>query len=253
MRRRLAALRPASLVLALGACGGSSSGAAAPTLAASTSAPTAVPAPAPAVEAQAAGVLAIYAVDDTLPAFAAGAALPAGFEARKELVPAGDRADRVENTFAWTALRPGEAPEAALGRLRAAGLPALPDGARFVHGLTFVKEGDQAPAPSGARTYVVRGGPIVRASDVATATVEDWQDQAHVKVTLTPDAAARFGDATKSWLYRRLAIVAFDVVTADPVVLAPITGGTLGVPVRPGSKESMRAEAERLAAALGPR
>ncbi len=150
-------------------------------------------------------------------------------------------APSAEALRAGLATLPTETSDGSLGDLIVAVAP--PDG-----------EGDRRVP---ARSYLLRAdSPVLAGADVATAVVMFDPDTGRpsVTVTLTPDAAVRFGQATTALLGHKLAIVVDGTVLSAPVVAGAITGGMIQIHLGAGgSQAQLEAEARRLAERLSGR
>jgi preprotein translocase subunit SecD len=184
-------------------------------------------------------------------------ALPegSGIEIFYENAPAGiARYQKVH--YARIALRTGESKRSAAERLRAfLATVRAPKGARF--GLAEVAEVDpdtDKESVVGLRSYLLVGEPILETRDVVDAAValDDMNDPSrpYVTVTLSDDAAARFEEATRAWVQRRIAIVLDDEIDSAPVVKTAISGGRISITMGMGDPERLLDQAKRLARGL---
>ena len=79
-----------------------------------------------------------------------------------------------------------------------------------------------------------------------------YSQEASVQVTLSPESAARFEDATRGWVDRRIAILIDDKVNSAPVVKSAIGGGHISITMGSAGDPALHlVEAKRLARALG--
>ncbi|WP_394842032.1 hypothetical protein LZC95_33765 [Pendulispora brunnea] len=98
----------------------------------------------------------------------------------------------------------------------------------------------------GLRTVLLRGPAIVGTGDVSQALAEQIEGNDFLSITLTPDAARRFEEATAEWQKRRIAILIDGAVDSAPVVLSKISRGKIRL--TPGANpEERRALVARLA------
>lgn len=126
-----------------------------------------------------------------------------------------------------------------------------PAGTRFVLGERFA-DGDGPPTKLLLRSYLLTGEPAITTLDVEDATVDRQRDtnQPSVRVKLSPEGSKRFGDVTREWQGKRLAILLDDVVRSAPLVMSAIEGGQLSITLR--NDVTAEAEAQKLAEALRP-
>jgi hypothetical protein len=106
----------------------------------------------------------------------------------------------------------------------------------------------------GLSSIVLTGDDIVTTADVEDAAVghsEASFGQYTVTVTLRPDAAMRFEQATREYVNRRIAILVDGHVDSAPVVKSAIGGGRFTITMGAGDPEKQLADASRLAASLG--
>ncbi|MDB4994721.1 MAG: Preprotein translocase secY subunit, partial [Myxococcaceae bacterium] len=220
--------------------------------------------PVPAAERGPAAKLELTRVDDTIDPFehVTDAALPEGegISILIESIPAG-RGHTARPHYARIMLRDGESAGSATARLvrwvDAQNL--LTDGARFAYqDVEDFDEETQRSHQIGVRTIVLVGEPILRTADVvdAVAVAPDnrhaYSLEASVQVTLSPESAARFEDATRGWVDRRIAILIDDKVNSAPVVKSAIGGGHISITMGSAGDPALHlVEAKRLARALG--
>jgi preprotein translocase subunit SecD len=220
----------------------------------------------PAAERGPAVKLELTRVDDTVDPFehVDDDSLPPGegITILRENIPAG-RGITATPHFARIMLRDGESSESATARLArwVATLDTLPshaDGTRFA--FQDVEDYDDATGRSqrvGVRTLVLVGAPILGTADVVDAVAvapdgRSYSPEATVQVTLSPEAATAFEDATRGWVNRRIAILVDDKVYSAPVVKSAIGGGHLSITMgSSGDPAQHLAEARKLARALG--
>ena len=152
--------------------------------------------------------------------------------------------------------RANESMEAARARfLEWLGTVPLPPGSRFaVERYTELDEQDTR-VPVGWRSIVLRGDPVITASDVTDAAAhlprrDDPLDSASVSITLTPEAGERLRKFTRQNTKRRMAILVNRIVESAPVIQTEISGGYLQVTMGAGSPREQIEDARRLASAL---
>ncbi|HEY8073699.1 MAG TPA: hypothetical protein VIF62_06315, partial [Labilithrix sp.] len=117
-----------------------------------------------------------------------------------------------------------------------------------------VSEVDAGPTEIvGYRTLLAREPVVVDDRDVAEARVDAAEPgRPVVRVTLKPDASARLENATREWVARRLAIVAFGVAVAAPLILEAVSSGRTTVPAPGPTDDARRAWADGLVRSLRP-
>jgi preprotein translocase subunit SecY len=220
--------------------------------------------PVPAAERGHAAKLELTRVDDMVDAFAhvPDEAVPAGegIAIMVESIPAGS-AHTAHPHYARITLREGESAEGATARLArwVSAQNLLHDGERFAYqDIEDFDENTQRSRRIGVRTLVLVGEPILRTEDVidAVAVAPDnrhsFSLEASVQVTLSPESALRFEDATRGWTNRRIAILLDDKVTSAPVVKSAIGGGHISINMGSAGDPAVHlVEAKRLARALG--
>lgn len=185
-------------------------------------------------------------------------ALPAGLSFAQEQVSIGPGRQAV-HVYARLVRGEGETMESARARLDAwtKSIP-LPEGDRAALS-EFVEYDDIKDSYEvvGFRTYLQKGAPILTEADVADATAmvdtanggEGWL----VRVQFTPEGAARFESFTAEHVKRRLAIVVDGLVMSAPVIQTKIPGGVVTITMGNKQPEQQKAEAQKLAEALGGR
>lgn len=159
--------------------------------------------------------------------------------------------DNVElRKYVRLVLREGEGPYAGAKRL-AAWLATSVPGKSFAYAPLREHADKKAEGPVVAvRAFVLEGPAVVGAADlVSVEPITLESGGAAVAVSLGPDGAKRFEDATAEWGYRRLAIVLDDQVTAAPTVVEPITGGKLQIAIGGAPDEQMKV-AKKLASKI---
>jgi preprotein translocase subunit SecD len=156
--------------------------------------------------------------------------------------------------FARVAPRDGETLASAERRLRAwLATLKLPEGARFAYmPITDFDEAAQRQTEVAVRTFLLAGEPVLRTVDVVDAAAAITDGRAYVTLTLSPSAAARFGEVSGAWVRRRLAIVLDGEVNSAPVVKTAITGGRISITLGQGPADSQVENARTLAAKLRP-
>lgn len=184
--------------------------------------------------------------------------LPAGVSLSLEEAPNGPgKSD--PRRFARATIQPGESLEQARARL--AGWSAqieVPAGDRVLLAalLEYDEEKDRAEQ-IGWRTYLVKGPPIIDASDIVDAKAEivgryspaDLPG-AQVLIELGPAGAERFRVFTAANIKRRLAVVVDGKVESAPVINSQIPGGRVVITMAAGPPDQQLADAKRLAKAL---
>jgi hypothetical protein len=200
--------------------------------------------------------LEVVRVDDAAPVFEPleHRELPRGVGIFVERVPLGPDADEPRR-YAVIRMNAGETPAAALARARqwAAGV-TLPTGDRIGFGSVIEEDNDGNYHATGFRSYVLTGAPILTQRDVEDAVARVEPDaEPSVDVALRPEGAARFEQATRELVHRRLAIVIDDQVESAPRVLGPIAGGHVRITMGANEHDRMVEEARQLAAGLGGR
>lgn len=128
-----------------------------------------------------------------------------------------------------------------------------PAGTRFALGERRRDEDGDGPAPKLLlRSYLLTGEPAVTTLDVVDARVERQSDTNRpvVLVKLSPSGAKRFGDVTREWQGRRLAIVLDDLIMSAPLIMSAIEGGQVSITL--GNDVTAEEEAKKLANALRP-
>ncbi len=181
--------------------------------------------------------------DDQVP-FGSGVAL------FRETVPRGLRHFGIVH-FARLVSRADESQVATISRFlqwtdRAA---PLPPGDRFAfQDLLEANEATKVTKIVGLRTYVLTGEPIITHRDVAEAhIVEGDEDVPHIGIAIKLDDAGtkKLAEGTRSWPFRRLAIMTHGKVDLAPVVKAEIQGGAIELDV--GSRsDALLARAKKL-------
>jgi hypothetical protein len=201
--------------------------------------------------------LEIVSVDDETDPFpTSDDGLPEGVAIYTENVPAGE-GHYAQGRFARVVPREGEPLAEALGRVGGwlHTLP-LPPGERFAFADVVDRDEDTgAEHVVGARTYLLRGQPIVTEDDIEDADVAfpttDLLPEPYVAVVFKPAGAERFRIGTRENVQRRIAIVLDEHIDSVPVVKQEITGGrvsiTLGASPDP---ERLIPRAKRLARSL---
>jgi hypothetical protein len=223
---------------------------AAPVTSAAPVASVAAPAPPPAAPGH---LFSVYRVDDAVDPLVAIKDVPDGIELRFEKVPAGDPSKSVRVTYAFARVQSGEKPEAAADRLRTWAASVPHPFATWFTVSPVDTEADAGPVQTiGFRTLLVRDPVVVDERDVTEAKVDALASgRPVVRVSVRADAAARLELATREWVARRLAVVAYDIAVAAPLILEPIGAGRATVPAVGPTDEARRAWAERLAKMLG--
>jgi preprotein translocase subunit SecD len=218
----------------------------------------------PAAERGPAAKLELTRVDDIVDPFAqvTDETVPPGegIAIMVESIPAG-RGHTARPHFARITLREGESTEGATARLArwVTSQNLLHDGARFAYqDVEDLDEDTQRARRIGVRTLVLVGEPILRTEDVVDAVAvapdsrHQFSPEASVQVTLSPESALRFEDATRGWTDRRIAILLDDKVTSAPVVKSAIGGGHISITMGSAGDPALHlVEAKRLARALG--
>jgi preprotein translocase subunit SecD len=203
----------------------------------------------------------VLRIDDTIDPFAAmrDEAVPDGQGAGiyQENAPIGG-GKTVLTHYVRVVSREGEATSAAIARIRPwLATIRLPPGARF--GFEPIEDYDEDTRKStevGFRTFVLVGEPVLRTEDVteAAASMDSSNEvtpDLYVAVTLSSVGAKRFGDATREWTQRRMAILVDDVINSAPVIRTVIAGGRISITLGRGDPEQKMVEARHLARALG--
>ncbi|UQA57499.1 SecDF P1 head subdomain-containing protein [Polyangium aurulentum] len=181
--------------------------------------------------------------------------LPSGLSIQRESVSIGpDR--QVIRWYARLRRDEGETLDAARARLEAwTKTLALPEDARVVVGdyLEANEENEGALEQAGFRTYLVKGAPILTTADVigATALADPSGSGWFVAIQFGPDGAARFESYTSQNIKRRIAILIDGRVMSAPLIMTRIPGGRASISMSNGPMEEQKAEAQRLARALG--
>jgi hypothetical protein len=206
--------------------------------------------------------LEVIRVDDMIEPFATtrDTDVPDGIELRYENAPIttshGSSYRKV--FFARVALREGEAVETAIARGNVwVQKIELQAGARFAWEADETYDPDTGRATvTGARTFVLVGDPIITTDDVVEAVpaVNDTSGipDVYVSVTVRPEAGERFGDATREWTNRRIAILLDGRITSAPVVKSEIRGGRMSITMGSGDPERQMRDAKALARGLAP-
>lgn len=119
-------------------------------------------------------------------------------------------------------------------------------------GRSIAIEQVRSPGERITRAWVIAGPPVIDNGDIASVevTFDPMTNKPVVLVTLSADAASRFGDATASHLGRKLAIVVDGEVKSAPIVEGAIRGGQVVITVGAGDPRAMKDEADGLAAAI---
>jgi hypothetical protein len=125
----------------------------------------------------------------------------------------------------------------------------LPPGDRF--GFEDVLNYDEATKATtiiGLRTYVLSGAPILTHRDVGEAHIVEGDEdvpELDIAIKLTSDGTRKLADGTRSWPFRRIAILTHGKIDSAPVVKSEITGGAIELAV--GSRsDSNVARAKKL-------
>jgi hypothetical protein len=119
----------------------------------------------------------------------------------------------------------------------------LPEGTRFAIGV------DDTPDGPRARTYVLRGNPILTGDDVAGLRVvqrDDGVPSASLRIDLLSAGHHRLADATARLVGARIAMLVAGRVRAVPVVRAAIDSDSVDISMGAGSIPEQLAAAERL-------
>ena len=106
---------------------------------------------------------------------------------------------------------------------------------------------------SSARLMPRRPFFVVAERHVAKATSAMRDGEPVVQFELRPDGAKRFGDATREWMERRIAILVDGVVVVAPIVKSALTSGHGELPAPGDTLAARRTNADRIARALGGR
>ncbi len=197
--------------------------------------------------------LEVSAVDDESE-WAESIALEPGATLERESAPLGPGRTGMHATVR-IALEPGEPESVARARANAwLARCAPPPGGRFA--LEDVEgpgaPGDEDRRISALRVVVLTGEPILTGRDVQRAVAlppRDGQD-AQVLLSLAPEGARRFEEATRRLVRRRMAIVTGDAVRSVPVVMSAIVGGHISITMGRGNPDARYREARDLAMAL---
>jgi hypothetical protein len=129
----------------------------------------------------------------------------------------------------------------------------LPAGSRF--GFQDLLDFDEATKVTkiiGMRTYVLTGEPIITHRDVAEAhVIEGDEDVPQIGIAIKLDDAGtkKLAEGTRSWPYRRVAIMTHGKIDLAPVVKAEIQGGAIELDVGARS-DAILARAKKLEAEL---
>jgi hypothetical protein len=185
--------------------------------------------------------------------------LPEHVAIYRESVPLGE--DHPSRVYARVSTEPPVSSAEAWARVRPwlDSIP-LPTGDRWaweeVSEPVYERDEDERPKSFrvvGLRTFVLSGPPVVTTSDVrrASAGLDEYETEAHVTVTFTPEAGERFHAFTSKWVGRRLAILVDGRVSSAPWVKSPISGGRVVITVGAGYADHGLAAARELAASLG--
>lgn len=207
--------------------------------------------------------LAVVRVDDSIDPFSTidASDVPPDVELRFENAPTGigngTRGHATETiTYARVVMAPGESLERAIGRVDPwVQRVQLPAGKRFAWQADDAYDEQTGTSQVvGARTFVLTGEPIITNVDIIDAAPSVTQQSAipeiYVAVTMTPEAGERFGDATREWTNRRLAIMLDGRITSAPIVKTEIRGGRMSITMGAGDPERQLAQAKELAAGL---
>jgi preprotein translocase subunit SecD len=185
-------------------------------------------------------------------------ALPAGAAIWQEQVPCGIKHDgsRCHKTASYlrVKIRPDESATSAMmrGGEVVRGLP-LPPGRHFAWELSEDVDPDTGiQSLTGVRSFVLVDEPFLDERHVAEAEpeVSTYDNQIYVMLTLTPEGASRFEEATGANVNRRIAIVLDGVINSAPVVLSKIGGGKASITMGAGAPDDQIARAKMLAAGL---
>jgi hypothetical protein len=125
----------------------------------------------------------------------------------------------------------------------------LPAGDRFGFGdLLSLDEATKVTSIIGLRTFVLTGEPIITHRDVAEAhIVEGDEDVPQIGIALKLDdaGAKKLAEGTRSWPFRRVAIMTHGKIDTAPVVKAEIQGGEIELVVGARS-DAMLTRAKKL-------
>lgn len=207
--------------------------------------------------------LEVVRVDDSIDPFSAILAsdLPRDVQLRSENAPTGSGSSRLGRateitSYARVLMAPGESLEQAIRRADPwVQRIELPAGRRIAWQAD--EELDDETGTSrviGARTFILTGEPIITNVDIVDATPSVSQQSGmpdiYVAVTMTQEAGERFGDATREWTNRRLAIMLDGRITSAPIVKTEIRGGRMSITMGAGDPERQLAQAKELANGL---
>jgi preprotein translocase subunit SecD len=182
--------------------------------------------------------------------------LPNGVTIESEAVSLGPETTITTHYFRLTPLS-NESTDSALARIR----PwltslQLPQETRIALGrFEELDSSTERWVTVGSRSYILRGAPIISASDLerAEAMSDESTGSVSVTVTLRPEAKLRLAAATREHVKRRLAILIDDRVESAPMVIGEIPGGVLSITLGGGEFEQQLEQATRLASSLSPR
>jgi hypothetical protein len=193
-------------------------------------------------------------VDDATRRELSAGALPNGLSFQQERVSLGPD-ETAARLFVRLRRDEAETLEAARARLEAwTKTIALPEGVRVaVSESVEVDDASGAATQTGWRTYLLKGAPILTAADVVSAkAMPDAQDgRWRVAVQVGREGASRFEAYTSENIKRRLAIVLDGRVVSAPMIAGRIPGSYLSISMGAGPVEQQKADAQKLARALG--
>jgi preprotein translocase subunit SecY len=219
----------------------------------------------PAPPARTPAKLEVVAVADDVDAFAGipDQEVPEGIEIRFENAPQGtDRLGQRKTErvyYATVPLAKGETVDDAIRRGDAwTKTKDVGPGRRIAWEPTYDwdDEGGQL-TPSGARTFVIEGNPVLTNQDIVEAMpsvdAKSATPEVYIAITLTPEAGERFGQFTRERVNRRLAIVLDGRINSAPVIRSAIDGGRISITMGQGDVEKQLKEARALAGGLSQR
>jgi hypothetical protein len=129
----------------------------------------------------------------------------------------------------------------------------LPQGDRFGFEDVFSYDAKTSTtAIIGLRTYVLSGEPIITHRDIAEAHVVEGDEdvpQIGIALKLNDEGTKKLADGTRSWGYRRIAIMTHGKIDNVPVVKAEIRGGAIELALGTRS-DAIVARAKKLEAEL---
>lgn len=196
--------------------------------------------------------LEVVRVDDDEDAFVLDddEALPPGVSIVAENAPIGLEETNAVH-FARLVAKPEEGSARAIERVRPWILRHTPVDRRIAFGsLDELNEETNRYETTAFRSYVLTGEPILTNAHVKRAEAVRREDGSVVSIELSEEGALRFGQATREWTRRRIAILIDDQVTSAPVVLSEIAGGRVQITMGSNDPDVQYAEATKLAGAL---